>query len=65
MKYIIKNAVIAVIMAAIIFICGYALYIGGSVSTASTAEGGVRLPVIMYHNISEKQRLWGTYNNEV
>ena len=61
MNRALKNILIAVFMLLIAAVSAYYLYISADVP-ALAEEEGVRLPVVMYHNISEKSRLWGTYN---
>ena len=62
MKHLVKKVIFTIIFVAITMVCAYILYNSTSVPTAALDESSVRLPVIMYHNISEKSRLWGTYN---
>ena len=57
----IKIVIAVVLLSAVSGMCLYMLYENRTEETAAMEEG-VRLPVIMYHNISEKSRLWGTYN---
>ncbi len=61
MKSLIKNIAPVILCLSVLLFCAYILYENRSASTISTASG-VKLPVVMYHNISEKSRLWGTYN---
>lgn len=59
MKKIITAAVLVVILILLTILCANILY----KSAPTLAPGaGKELPVIMYHNISEKKRLWGDYN---
>jgi peptidoglycan/xylan/chitin deacetylase (PgdA/CDA1 family) len=57
----VKTVLLCLLLISIGFICTYILYNGSAVQTVNTEENGVKIPVIMYHNISEKKRLWNTY----
>lgn len=59
-----KNRVIfiltAIVLAALAALCVFIIG-GDSRQTSAQSDFGRDIPVIMYHNISEKERLWGTY----
>ncbi len=57
-RVIILACAVTCIMVGFICFC----ILNNSVAAASADENGVSLPVIMYHNISEKRHLWGEYN---
>lgn len=58
---IVKIVVALTLCAMLGGICFYILYNNRVEATAAVDEDSVKLPVIMYHNISEKSRLWGQY----
>lgn len=61
MNKIIKQLIFALILSAAAFICAAILYKSTAVPTSAVQDESVSLPIIMYHNISEKQHLLGTY----
>jgi peptidoglycan/xylan/chitin deacetylase (PgdA/CDA1 family) len=58
-----KNILLGAAMAVIAAVCAWILYksVSLSVPAMATENEGIALPVIMYHNISEKSHLLGTY----
>jgi peptidoglycan/xylan/chitin deacetylase (PgdA/CDA1 family) len=52
---------LALLLISVSAVCAYILYQSISVPTLATDDADVKLPIIMYHNISEKSHLLGTY----
>ena len=59
MKRTLTTLMFAAILIILSILCGHILY---QSAPTLAPEAGKRLPVIMYHNISEKSHLWGDYN---
>lgn len=59
MKKMITALILGAILIILTVICAHILY---NSAPTFAPEAGKKLPIIMYHNISEKKRLWGDYN---